>query len=240
MARGMTATIRLVPTRRSRDDARAERDRLIHEYVGMARRIAMKIARRSGPRVCRDEIVAAALLGLTEAADRYDATRGEPFVAFAEKRIRGAVFDELRRGDFLPRRVRQTLRRAAQARHDLEVAGTPVTDEAMARALGVTVEDYRDDIAPLAEASVRSLDAGMTEPAASWPSPAAQAETSEALGRVAAAVETLPAREARILALHYGDDLPYRAIARDLGLTASRVCQLHSRAIDQIRLATAA
>jgi len=132
------------------------------------------------------------------------------------------------------------VRRAAQARHDLEIAGRPVTDEAMAEALGMTVDEYRDDVAPLAEAGVRSLDAAGAEPAGSWPSPAAQAETSEALGRVAAAVEGLPAREAHILAMHYGDDLPYRAIASHLGLTASRVCQLHSRAIDQIRLATAA
>jgi RNA polymerase sigma factor FliA len=216
--------------------ARAQRDRLIHDHVGMARRISLKMVRGGSARVNRDDAVAAALLGLTEAADRFDPTRGEPFVAFAEKRIRGAVLDELRKGDFLPRRVRRMARRAAQVRAELEAAGTPVTDEAMAQALGITADEYRDDVAPLADATVQPLET-QAELTTAWPSPAAEAEQRQVMVKVGAAVDTMPAREAKILSMHYGEDLPYRAIAQELGLTASRVCQLHGRAIERIRAA---
>jgi RNA polymerase sigma factor for flagellar operon FliA len=215
-------------------EARARRNRLIEDHVGMARRISLKMVRGGNPRVCREDAVAAAMLGLTEAADRFDPTRGEPFVAFAEKRIRGAVLDELRRGDFLPRRVRRMARRAAQVRAELEASGVAVTDEAVAAALGITADEYRDHVAPLADAAVTALET-QAEVTCAWPSPAAEAETRQAMTKIEAAVEELPAREAKILAMHYGDDLPYRAIAAELGLTASRVCQLHTRAIERIR-----
>jgi RNA polymerase sigma factor for flagellar operon FliA len=215
--------------------ARRQRDRLIHDHVGMAKRISMKMV-RGGGRIDRDDAVAAAMLGLTEAADRFDPTRGEPFVAFAEKRIRGAVLDELRRGDFLPRRVRNTARKAARIREELAAAGTAVTDETMAAALGITADEYRTDVAPLADASMSSIET-LAEPTTAWPSPAAQAEQRQAMSKIGDAVEKMPARDAKILAMHYHDDLPYRAIAQELGLTASRVCQLHTRAIEKIRAA---
>jgi len=214
--------------------ARARRDHLIREHVGMAKRISSKMVRRGGSHVDRDDAMSAALLGLTEAADRFDPTRGEPFVAFAEKRIRGAVLDELRRGDFLPRRVRQTVRRAAQVVAELERAGAPVTDLAVATALGISADEYRDDVAPLAGASMTTLET-QAEPTTAWPSPAAAAESRQTMSRIGRAVEQMPQREAEILSLHYGDDLPYRAIASKLGMSSSRVCQLHNQAIERIR-----
>ncbi|HLL23803.1 MAG TPA: sigma factor [Kofleriaceae bacterium] len=83
-----------------------ERDRLISEHVDVARRISLRMARRCPQWIAREDLVAAGLLGLTEAAERYDASRKEPFLSFAEKRIRGAVLDELRRGDIMPGRSR--------------------------------------------------------------------------------------------------------------------------------------
>ena len=96
------------------------RDRLIFEHVDAARRISRRIARRCPDSVTQDDLESAALLGLTEAAERYDATRQEPFLAFAEKRIRGAVMDELRRGDILPRRLRQLARKIGATIRELE------------------------------------------------------------------------------------------------------------------------
>ena len=89
------------------------RDRLIAEHLEIAKRIALRMARRCPDWISRDDLVAAGLLGLTEAAERYDGSRNEPFLVFAEKRIRGAVLDELRRGDIMPRRVRQLARATA-------------------------------------------------------------------------------------------------------------------------------
>jgi len=88
----------------------SNRDRLIREHADAARRIALRMARRCPDWISRDDIVSAGMVGLIEAADRYDESRQEPFIAFAEHRIRGAILDELRRGDIMPRRVRQLAR----------------------------------------------------------------------------------------------------------------------------------
>ncbi|MCE9580604.1 MAG: sigma-70 family RNA polymerase sigma factor [Deltaproteobacteria bacterium] len=218
---------------------RRQRDALILRHVGAARRIALSVVRGAdGAR--RDDAIAAGLLGLTEAADRYDPGRGEPFVAFAEKRIRGAVVDELRRGDVLPRRLRRQVRRAAQARRALEQQGTVATDAAIAQALGVDERAYRDRIAPYTAITVESLDdATASRHAAVQPSPAEAAETREAMTRITSVVATFAARDVEILQLHYRDDLPYRTIGRRLGLTASRISQLHGRALARMRVCAA-
>src|SRR2546423_9631021 len=90
------------------------RNQLISEHAEVARRIALKMARRCPDYIAREDLVAAGMLGLTEAANRYDDSRTEPFLSFAEHRIRGAILDELRRGDMLPRRVRQLSRKIGQ------------------------------------------------------------------------------------------------------------------------------
>src|SRR5690348_17118508 len=127
---------------------RSERDRVISEHIEVAQQIARRFARRCPPLVSREDLVGAALLGLTEAAERFDATRGEPFLSFAEKRIRGAVQDELRRGDILPRRARRMSRRVASVIAELETeAGADPSDAQIADRLGVTVDTYQRDLA---------------------------------------------------------------------------------------------
>src|SRR3954449_664358 len=122
-------------------DTRNEwRNRLISEHTEVARRIALKMARRCPDWIAREDLVAAGMLGLTEAAERYDDKRTEPFLSFAEHRIRGAVLDELRRGDMLPRRVRQLARKISAAIKELEKDGDVATDQRVADALGVSVE----------------------------------------------------------------------------------------------------
>src|SRR5262245_116454 len=91
------------------------RDKLISEHAGFARRIALKMARRCATSISREDLIAAGMLGLTEAASRYDETSSEPFLPFAAQRIRGAILDELRRGDPLTRRARQHVRRVQTA-----------------------------------------------------------------------------------------------------------------------------
>src|SRR5215468_8765266 len=104
--------------------ARTEwRNQLIADHTSVARRIALKMARRCPDYIAREDLVAAGMLGLTEAADRYDDSRTEPFLSFAEHRIRGAILGELRRGDMLPRRVRQLARRIANTIRTLENKG---------------------------------------------------------------------------------------------------------------------
>lgn len=215
--------------------ALVERNRLITEHTQIATRIALKMAKRVPEWVSRDDIVAASMIGLVEAADRYDASREESFLTFAEFRIRGAVLDELRRGDMVPRRVRQLARKIASAVRKLEQQqGAQPEAEHVAGELGVSVEAYRqgldriacelaplDDDQPIADTAKLPLDA--------------QVAHNEMLRRVQEALRELDKRDVRILGLHFLDEMTFSEIAKVIGITPSRVCQLMWRAIGQLR-----
>jgi RNA polymerase sigma factor for flagellar operon FliA len=216
-----------------------ERDRLISDHIEIARRISMRMARRCPDWIAREDLIAAGMLGLTEAAERYDSTRNEPFLAFAEKRIRGAVLDELRRGDIMPRRTRQLARKIGQTIQELErtLGGTP-SDEQVAAALGVTIENYRSDLEHLVHVTVGALDqSDDSSPvlASDDSSPEAGAARGQALSRVRNALPRLDQRDILVLGLYYNEELTYHEIAEVLGVTTSRVCQLHGRAISRLR-----
>lgn len=215
-----------------------ERDRLISEHVEIARRISLRMARRCPAWIAREDLVAAAMLGLTEAAARYDSSRNEPFLSFAEKRIRGAVLDELRRGDIMPRRVRQLARKIGRTIADLEkTLGATPPDEAVAAALGVTVEDYRANLEQLVHVTVGALDEGdhASELMTREFSPEDGAIRGEALRKVREALPRLDARDLVLLGLYYNEELTYQEVGEVLGVTTSRVCQLHGRAIARLR-----
>jgi RNA polymerase sigma factor for flagellar operon FliA len=212
------------------------RNQLIAQHSDMARRIALKMARRCPTWVAREDLVAAGLLGLTEAARRYDDTRSEPFIPFAEQRIRGAVLDELRRGDLLPRRVRQTARKIAAIQRKLEAAGEKPTDQAMADALGVTVETYRADLAHLVNVDVESIDGEKATTLVDVEqSPDEIASYREVLGKVKGALSLLEERDATLLGLYYIEEMTFQQIATSLKITPSRACQLLWRAVERLR-----
>jgi len=186
------------------------RNQLIADHSDIARRIALKVARRCPDWVQREDLIAAGMLGLTEAALRYDETRTEPFLSFAEQRIRGAVLDELRRGDLLPRRVRQLARKVNTAIRAVEATGETATDQTVADKFAA--QQASRDIAPDEAAGHRQL-----------------------LQRVRAALDKLEQRDVTILGLHYIEDMTYQEIAKSLGITPSRVCQLLWRAVERLR-----
>lgn len=215
----------------------SQRDRLIAEHTEVAKRIALKMARRCPSWVPREDLVSAGLLGLTEAARRYDVTRAEPFLPFAEQRIRGAVLDELRRGDMLPRRVRQTARKVAATIRQLESTGEKATDEQIAGQLGVTLDDYRDNLATLLHVETESIDGdGATVLVDKQATPAELAARSETLSRVRSALDRLEQRDVTLLGLHYIEEMTFQEIAATIGITASRACQLLWRAVARLRV----
>lgn len=215
-----------------------ERDQLISEHVEVARRISMRVARRCPDWIAREDLMGAALLGLTEAANRYDSSRNEPFLAFAEKRIRGAVLDELRRGDIMPRRARAMARKIGIIIRDLERTGGVASDEAVADKLGVPVEQYRNELEGLVHVTIGALDTTEESALVSEDgSPEHDAAKREAMTRVRAALPTLDQRDLLVLSLYYNDELTYSEIGQVLGVTTSRVCQLHGRAIACLKVA---
>ena len=212
------------------------RDRLIREHADAARRISLRMARRCPDWIAREDIVAAGMLGLIEAAERYDTTRQEPFLAFAEHRIRGAVLDELRRGDIMPRRVRQLARKISTAIRELEKDGEPPTDQRVADALGVTLDEYRAGLSELVHVEVGPIDNETSHLASSRVAPDVEAAHRILLGHVRAALDLLEPRDVTILGLHYLEDLTYQEIADTLRITPSRVCQLLWRAVERLRV----
>jgi RNA polymerase sigma factor FliA len=215
----------------------SSRNQLISEHADIARRIALKMARRCPDWVAREDIVAAGMLGLTEAANRYDDSRKEPFLSFAEHRIRGAILDELRRGDMLPRRVRQAARKVQHAIREIENQGEQASDARVALKLGVSIDTYRSELAQLVRFEVESLDDKKTGElgASTGVAPDEAAARRQEIARVNAGLAKLEQRDVTILGLHYIEDLTYQEIARTLGVTPSRVCQLLWRAIERLR-----
>jgi RNA polymerase sigma factor for flagellar operon FliA len=218
-------------------DTGGVRDRLICDHADDVKKVVMRMARRCPTWVPREDLVSAGMVGLIEAADRYDPSRDEVFWAFAEHRIRGAVLDELRRGDILPRRVRQLARRIAAVLRKLEHAsGRAPTDGEVASELGMSIESYREDTWAVRNHHVGPLDDAartLVDHAASAPDDAA--DHNHTLARVRDALATLDARDVRILGMHFLEELSFSQIAADLGVTPSRVCQLLWRAIDRLR-----
>jgi RNA polymerase sigma factor for flagellar operon FliA len=212
------------------------RDALIRDHADAARRIALRMARRCPDWIQRDDIVSAGMLGLIEAAERYDDKRQEPFLAFAEHRIRGAVLDELRRGDIMPRRVRQLARKVSAAIRELEKDGETPTDQRISDALGVTLEVYRAGLSELVHVEIGPIDGGEAQHLASTSvAPDIEAGHRLTLARVREALAHLEQRDVTILGLHYVEDLTYQEIADTLRITPSRVCQLLWRAVERLR-----
>ncbi len=213
----------------------SNRDRLIREHADAARRIALRMARRCPDWISREDLVSAGMIGLIEAADRYDDTRQEPFIAFAEHRIRGAILDELRRGDIMPRRVRQLARKITAAIKELEKHGEQATDQRVADSLGVTLEAYNSGLSQLAHVEIGPLDGEETRLVADMVAPDDQAAHRETLAKIKVALDCMEARDVTILGLHYLEDLTYQEIADTLKITPSRVCQLLWRAVERLR-----
>lgn len=211
-------------------------DQLIVDHAHIARRIALKVARRCPDHVEREDLVAAGMMGLTEAALRYDVARAEPFIGFAERRIRGAVLDELRRGDLLSRRARKLARTVKTAIRTIEANGDIATEQAIADALGVSIAYYQRELASLANAELESIDDEFaTKQAGTAIAPDEAAEKSRLLQSVRDGLAKLDTRDAQVLSLHFLEELSYTEVGAVLGITPSRVCQLVARAMERLR-----
>lgn len=218
-----------------------ERERMITEHMPIARRIALRLARNTSLSSQADDVVSVAMMGLVEAANRYDPKNGEPFGAFAQKRIRGAVLDELRRKDVLPRRVRRKVKEAGEIQRRIEQEqGRPAEDEEVAQALGISLGEYHTDLEQAANISFVDLDGDdrlveRLSSAESSKTPADLVETRQQAKMLKDALQRIPERDAKVLALYYVEEFTYSEIAALLEVSAPRVCQLHARALTRLR-----
>lgn len=213
------------------------RQALITDHVDLALKIARHMSYRLPASVSREDVDSAALLGLTEAASRYDASRNEPFMAFAKKRIRGAVVDHLRRIDHLSRRSRQEARRVRDAARRLEAElGRSVSEREVAEDMGISVDSVRSAYRSLrAATTVRLDDSDEAIIGMHFETATEVVERQQRRTALLRALEGLERRSLMIIALHYQEGLTLSEIGEVLGVTESRVCQLRTQALRELR-----
>ena len=234
--------------RRTRD--KALRDRLILNYAPLVKYVAGRLGGGLPAHVDEGDLVSYGLLGLIGAIERFDPAREIKFETYAISRIKGSIIDELRSLDWVPRSVRARAREIEKANAKLEhrLQRAP-TDEEMANELGVSTEDFQDALLQISNSTVAALDELWTVSDSSGdavslldtihdpdaPDPAAVMDQTDLKDRVAEAIARLPEREKLVVALYYYENLTLREIGEVLGVTESRVSQLHTKAVLRLR-----
>ena len=215
-----------------------DRDRLILDHLPLLQHIVGRMSYDIPGRVQRDDLFGWGMRGLIEAADSYDAARGLQFSTYAFPRIRGAILDELRRLDFLPRGRRERLREVERAVAELEQRhGAPPTPEEIAQHIDATTEEIDEVLHSARVACWASLDGGpseelgalLTDPKSE--DPVGSAEWNEMKCLLVSSMQSLPEPEKTVITLYYGEELLLKEIGEVLGVTESRVSQIHSRAL---------
>ncbi|HCO42490.1 MAG TPA: RNA polymerase sigma factor FliA [Gammaproteobacteria bacterium] len=217
---------------------------LVLAHAPLVKRIAYHLLARLPASVQVDDLIQAGMIGLMEAARRYDDGQGASFETYAGIRIRGTILDELRRGGWLPRTALRKLRQITEATRAAErEAGGEASAEAIARQLGMSLDEYYTLAREASEFGVvRFSDLG-SEDDEPWengiadrgPGPQAQVEDDNLRARIADAVELLPEREKLVMSLYYEQELNLREIGEVLGVSESRVCQIHGQALLRLR-----
>ena len=234
--------------RRTKD--KAIRDRLILTYAPLVKYVAGRLGSGLPAHVDEGDLVSYGLLGLIGAIDRYDPDRDIKFETYAIARIKGAIIDELRALDWVPRSVRSRARDIERAIAELESKlGRAPNDEEIAAKVGITTDELEESLTEISRSSIAALDELWTMSGeggdqvslldtiedTDGPNPQdalAQTELREALGE---AIARLPEREKLVVTLYYYEELTLREIGEVLGVTESRVSQLHTKAILRLK-----
>lgn len=222
-----------------------EREQLVQRYVPLVKRVAYHLLARLPANVLLEDLVQNGMLGLLDAIERFQDGFGAQFETYATQRIRGAMLDGLRENDWLPRSLRSELRRVEAAITRLEhTYGRAPSEKELADALGMSLADYQH---LLQEARGHQLvyfeDLGSNGDedfferhlSDSEADPSAILEDKNIREQLVRAIGGLPEREKLMMALYYEQDLNLREIGEVMGVTESRVCQLHSQAIARLR-----
>mgnify|MGYP000859647403 FL=1 len=224
-----------------------DRDALIRQHVPLVRRIAHHMIAKLPPNVELDDLIQVGMIGLSEALTRYEAAQGVQFETFATQRIRGAMLDELREGDWMSRSSRKSQKEIEHAvqRMEQKLGRSPMESE-IAEELGLSLEDYQtllgkvrgtqlvylEDMTRSGDDEEGFLDRHVADSEAD---PMAVLRDQRLKASLVAAIKTLPEREQYVMGMYYEHDMNLKEIAAVLGVTESRVCQLHSQSIARLR-----
>jgi RNA polymerase sigma factor for flagellar operon FliA len=225
------------------------RDRLILTYAPLVKYVAGRLGSGLPAHVDDDDLVSYGLLGLIGAIERFDPDRDIKFETYAISRIKGSIIDELRSLDWVPRSVRSRAREIERAIADLESKlGRAPTDEEISGKLGVSVDELNESLSEIGRTSIAALDELWTVSSGGdqialidtiedeqGPNPQSALDETEMREAIADAISRLPEREKLVVTLYYYEELTLREIGEVLGVTESRVSQLHTKAILRLK-----
>jgi RNA polymerase sigma factor for flagellar operon FliA len=236
--------------RYKRDGDERARERLVVAYSPLVKYVSGRMASGLPAHVEEADLISYGLVGLISAIERFELEREIKFETYAITRIKGSIIDELRSLDWVPRSVRARARAIERANSKLEhsLQRAP-TDEEMARELEMSVSDFQDALLQISNSTIAALDELWTVSDASGdqvslldtlqdpgaPDPATVMDTTDLKDRIADAISRLPEREKLVVALYYYENLTLREIGEVLGVTESRVSQLHTKAVLRLR-----
>lgn len=224
----------------------ARMHRLMMETAPLVKRIAHHLLMRLPSHIDVDDLIQAGMIGLAEAAGKFDGSKGATFSTYAGIRIRGSMLDEIRRLGWAPRSVHRKAREIAEMIAEIErETGTAASESDVAMRLGITLDDYHATLADVSGSRLFSYDE-LADPddesgfsigaiASGDLSPEQNSEKSQFSKALADQIDKLPEREKLVLALYYQEELNLKEIGEVLGVTESRVSQIHSQAAARLR-----
>mgnify|MGYP006422689889 CR=1 FL=1 len=230
------------------DDMQA-RDDLIVQYAPLVKHVVGKLFKKMPPNVSFDDLIGYGTLGLVDAIEKFDHQRGIKFKTYAIPRVRGAILDELRARDWIPRSVRRKARRIDNAISELENQyGRSVSDEEVADYMGMDLDEFNATLSEVSGTSLLSLDEMWSVDDDSDQVPLQDAiesdeeeqpdhvvQEEEVKQILVEAIRNLAEKERIVVSLYYYEDLTLREIGEVLDLTESRISQIHSKATSTLR-----
>ncbi len=220
-------------------------DELVNQHAALVKRIAYHLMSRLPPNVQVEDLVQAGMIGLLEASRNYDPSQGASFETYAGIRIRGSMLDEIRRSDWTPRSVHRKARMVAEAIREIEAEkGRDARDSEVAEALDMSVEEYHAVLKDSSSARIFSFDElsalGEVVPEGGdkqslGENPLDGLHRGDFRKSLMDAIASLPDRERMVIGMYYQDEMNLREIGQVLGVSESRVCQIHSQAALRLR-----
>jgi RNA polymerase sigma factor for flagellar operon FliA len=216
---------------------------LIEQHAPLVKRIAYHMIARLPASVDVEDLIQAGMIGLLDASHQYNSAQGASFETYAGIRIRGSMLDEIRRNDWAPRSVHRKAREIAEQMHKIEQEkGRNASDSEVASALGIDINEYYQQLNDSSGYQIFSLDEFTdndephAHPISVGPSgPDDEVQDDDFQQALAQAIDTLPERERLLMSLYYNDELNLKEIGEVLGVSESRVSQIHSQTVIRLR-----
>jgi RNA polymerase sigma factor for flagellar operon FliA len=222
------------------------REKIIIEYANLVKIVAGRLSMYLGYNVDYDDLVGYGVFGLIDAVDKFDYSKGVKFETYASFRIRGAILDEIRKMDWIPRTLRQKQRKIDAAYHKIEAEhGKVATDEEVAKELDITVEEFDVWQSQTKVSNLLSLDEYLEQGSevrmesslgGQYETPERVVEKQELKEILIQTLETLTEKEKKVILFYYYEDLTLKEISSILEVSESRISQLHTKALQKMRM----